>query len=186
MLKALLAVPLLAAAACGGGSGSSGATAADVRQLNTLSQQVLGAEGSYGAAAGAMTDMMSCQSAQSGYDGQVRPMVDEMQAMGPAMDQQMSGMGHPADADLACAADAMMAELDHHQSAACASASDMPANMAEAADHVAAMTGWADHQLARSHDMGSMSGMGMGGMGGGGMTTGHCVRNGDGTFTMGP
>jgi hypothetical protein len=185
MRQALLALPLLAAAACGG-SGSAAATNGDVQQLNTLSQQVAAAEGSYGAAAGAMTDMTSCAGAESGYHGQVLPMLDEMQAMGPAMDQRMSGMGHPGDADLACAADAMMAELDRHHGVACASPDDMAANMAEAAHHVDAMTQWADHQLARTHDMGARSGTGMGGMGGGGMTTGHCVRNGDGTFTMAP
>jgi hypothetical protein len=186
MRQALLAIPLLAAAACGGGTGSAVATNGDVQQLNTLSQQLVAAEGSYGAAAGAMTDMTSCAGAEAGYHGQARPMIDEMQAMGPGMDQRMSGMGHPGDADLACAADAMMTELDRHHGVACVSADDMAANMAEASHHVAAMTQWADHQLARTHAMGAMSGMGMGGMGGGGMGTGHCVRNGDGTFTMAP
>jgi hypothetical protein len=102
---------------------------------------------------------------------------------------------------MACAAAAMVAELDRHQAAACASAGDMAPNVTEAQQHVATMTDWADHQLVRSHDMGTMmdaggggmmggggmgGGMGGGGMGGGGMSTGHCVQNQDGTYTLQP
>lgn len=43
-----------------------------------------------------------------------------------------------------------------------------------------------NHEMVRSWEMGSMLGMGMGGMGGGGMTTGHCVQNADGSYTMQP
>jgi hypothetical protein len=92
---------------------------------------------------------------------------------------------------MTCAADAMMAELDHHHDVACASATDMGPNITEAHRHVTAMTQWADHQLTRSSDLGSMmgGGMGGGGMGGGGMmtgggATGHCVHNQDGTYSL--
>jgi hypothetical protein len=34
--------------------------------------------------------------------------------------------------------------------------------------------------------MGATMGMGMDGMGGGGMTTGHCVHNQNGTYTLQP
>jgi hypothetical protein len=79
-----------------------------------------------------------------------------------------------------------MAELDRHKAAACASATDMAPNKTEAQQHVAAMTQWADHEMSRSAEMGSMMGTTMGGMGGGGTTTGHCVHNADGSYTMQP
>lgn len=172
----------LAAAACGGTSGSS--SGADPRNLNALSQSIVSAAAAYGVQASAMTDATACNGDETGYDGQVRPMVEQMQSMGPQMDQMMSSMGRGADADMACAANAMMAELDHHKGMACSSPADMGPNEVEAQRHVGAMTEWADHQMVRSHDMGSMEGMGMGGMGGGGMMTGRCVDNGDGTFKM--
>jgi len=184
MWKHLAVLSALAAAACGGGSSSSSSAASDARTLNSLSQQVASAAGSYGAQAGMMMNHSGCTTDESTYDAQVRPMIDQMVTMGPTMDTQMSGMGHPADADMACGAAAMMAELDRHQAAACASMSDMGPNMTEAAMHVTTMTGWADHQLVRSFAMGSGSGMGMGGMGGGSMSTGHCVHHADGSYTL--
>ena len=85
---------------------------------------------------------------------------------------------------MACSANAMMTELDHHQSAACQSTVDMGADEAEAQRHAGAMTEWANHAANRSHDLGSMMGMGM--MGGAGSTTGHCVHNADGSYTLSP
>jgi hypothetical protein len=41
----------------------------------------------------------------------------------------------------------------------------MTPNKTEAQQHVTAMTQWGDHQMARSAEMGSMMGMGMGGSG---------------------
>ena len=76
----------------------------------------------------------------------------------------------------------MMAELDRHKAVACASSTDMALNKTEAQQHVTTMTRWADHGMARSAEMG----MGMGGMGGSGTTTGHCVHNADGSYTMHP
>ncbi len=166
------------AAACGGSSGSSGD---GPRTLNSLSQNVSAAAEAYGIQASSMTDPMSCNADESSYDAQLRPMVEQMQAMAPGMDQSMSSMGHGDDADMACAANAMMAELDRHKGVACSSTTDMGPNKTEAQNHVAFMTQWADHQIVRSDEMGSM--MGTGGMGGE-MKTGHCVHNADGTYTM--
>jgi hypothetical protein len=174
---------VLTGAACGGSGTPSSST--DVQALNTLAQDVSTAASAYGAQAGGMTDLPGCNAGEAGYDGQVRPMIAQMEGMGPAMDQMMSSLGHAGDADMVCSAHAMMAELDRHHAAACASTTDMGPNRTEAQHHVDAMKEWADHQLVRSHDMGTMMGSGMGGMGGGGMTTGHCVDQG-GTLTMQP
>jgi hypothetical protein len=89
-----------------------------------------------------------------------------------------------SDADMTCTADAMMAELDRHHAVACASTSDMGPNVTEAQQHVAAMTDWADHQMARSQELGGMMG-GTGGMGGTGSPSGHCVHD-DTGYHMGP
>lgn len=175
-----LATLALTAVACGGSSGSG----VSPQAMNELSRSIASAAATYGTQASAMTDAGACRSDESSYDAQVRPMVEQMQGMAPQLDQAMGSMGHGADADMTCAAKAMMAELDRHGSAACASTGDMGSNRAEADRDVAAMTEWADHQLVRSQAMASMMGTGMGGMGGGGMTTGHCVQNADGTYSM--
>jgi hypothetical protein len=184
MRKALLLLTVFSAAACGGTT--SGVSSAEIQAFNAAALGVSAAAASYGTQAAAMTSTATCTSAQGAYDPQARPRVLEMQGMGPRMDRGMGSMGHMADEDMACAANAMMAELDRHAAIACASAADMTPNMAEAQQHVATMTQWADHQMVRSDEMGSMMGTGMGGMAGGGMTTGHCVHNADGSYTMQP
>lgn len=176
----------LVAQACGGGSSSS-TSAGTPQQLNALAQDVAGAASAYDTRAAGMASVAVCASDEDQYDGQVRPEVEQMQAMGPHMDQMMMGsLGDAADADMACAADAMMAELDHHRSMACASTTDMAPNMDEAHRHATAMAQWTDHEMVRTSAMGSGSRMGggMGGMPGGGMSTGHCVKNQDGSYSM--
>jgi hypothetical protein len=184
MRRLALAVAFAATAtACGG---SSGTTSPDPRRFSALSQQVATTAASYGAQASGMASAAACSADESTYDGQVRPMVTELQGMGPAMDDRMGSMTRGSDADMDCAANAMLAELDRHRAAACGSPTDMGPNRAEAQQHVAAMTQWADHEMARSAEMGDMMGSGMGGMGGAGATTGHCVRDADGTYRMQP
>jgi hypothetical protein len=186
MRKALLLLAVLSAA-CGGTT--SGVSSAEIQAFNAAALGVSTAAASYGTQAATMTSAATCTSAQGAYDPQARPKVVEMQGMGAAMDRSMvsmGSMGHMADDDIACAANAMMAELDRHRSVACASGTDMTPNKAEAQQHVATMTLWADHQMVRSNAMGSMMGTGMGGMAGGGITTGHCVHNPDGSYTMQP
>lgn len=180
-MRTTFAALALAAAACGGSSSTPGA---NPLTFNTLSQDISSAATGYGTKASGMTDAMACSTDETGYDAQVRSMVEQMHGMAPDMDQMMSSLGHGSDGDMTCAANAMMAELDHHKGAACSSMTDMGPNKAEAQRHVAAMTEWAEHQMVRSNDMASMMGTGMGGMGGGGMTTGHCVHNADGTYSM--
>ncbi len=182
----LLGLPL-GLAACGG---TTGFDSSQVQALAATSQAVAASAANYATQATTMTSASSCAGMQGAYDAQVRPMVGAMQGMGPSMDEMMGSMNHMADADMECGANAMMAELDRHRAMACASSSDMAPNVAEAGQHAATMTRWADHQAARAHEMGSMMGMGgmMGGSGGTGTTasTGRCVRGTDGSYTIQP
>ncbi len=178
----VLALPVLLAA-CGGMS--SGLDSGQIQSFSSTALAVSSAATTYGNQAATMTSASTCAADQSAYDGQVRPMVDRMQGLAPAMDGMMGSMSHMADGDMACAAAAMMAELDRHGTAACASATDMAPNVAEASQHVAAMNQWAAHQAARAHEMGSMMGMsGMMGGTGGAIPTGHCVQAVDGSYHL--
>jgi hypothetical protein len=189
MRHTLLALAVLAVA-CGGSSSPSSAD--EVRTLNGLAADSASATSTYGSQAAAMSDTTSCNADESTYEARIRPMITRMRGMGPSMDLMMTSLGHPADSDIACGADAMMAELDRHHAAACASTTDMSPNEAEAQNHVTMMTAWADHQEVRTYAMGTMmgagmmGGMGMGGMAGNGMTTGHCVHDQDGSYSMLP
>jgi hypothetical protein len=166
--------------ACGGG-GASVTTADQVRDFDATAQAISSAASSYGTATAAMPGLAACTADESGYEAQVRPLLDHMRTGSAGMDTLMSSLGPRADADMACATSAMAAELAHHAAIACASPTDMSPNESEAARHVQAMIAWADHQHVRTEQMGSM--MGMGGMAGG-MTTGTCRRNADGTYTL--
>jgi hypothetical protein len=167
-----------------GSSSTNGVSQADVQAYAALAQQVGSSAAAYGTAASATVDVSSCQSTHTSYDGQVHPMLDRLRSMSGGMDQQMDAMGRAVDGDLSCGADALTAELDHHDAVACTSTS-MSANYVEDARHVSAMTAWAAHQQARADEMGGMMGMGM--MGGtAGTSTMTCHRNADGTFTLGP
>ena len=68
-----------------------------------------------------MMNVTACTTDQTGYDAQVRPMVEQMQGLGPTMDQMMGSLGHAPDADMTCAANAIMSELDRHKAVACSS-----------------------------------------------------------------
>jgi hypothetical protein len=186
MRRTILLLSLLAAA-CGGTT--SGASSTEVRAFNLSAQGASAAAASYGTQAAAMTSATTCASAQATYVSQIQPMLDQMRTMGTSMDGQMGSMGHMADGDMECAANAMLAEGARHGSVACASATDMTPNKSEAAQHVATMELWANHQMVRSSAMGSMMAMGtgmMGGMNGGTGSTGHCVHEPDGSYAMQP
>ena len=182
-LAALLALALVLAAC---GSSTSGLDTAEIQAFNSTAQGVSAAVAAYGTQAAAMTSSATCTSAQTAYDAQVRPMVGQMQGMGPDMDGMMGSMNHMDAEDMGCSANAMLAELNRHQAVACASTTDMTPNKAEAAQHVASMSQWAGHAMNRSHDLASMAGMSMGGMMGSGSTTGHCIHNANGSYTFQP
>lgn len=179
---ALLALALTLAA-CGGST--TGLDTAEIQAFNASAQGVSAAATTYGTQAATMTSPATCGSIQASYDSQVRPMVEQMQGMGADMDAMMGSMGHMDAQDIGCSADAMRVELDRHRAVACASTTDMVPNKAEAQRHVGAMTQWASHAKGRSHDLATMSGMGMGGMGSG-TTGGHCIHNADGSYTFQP
>jgi hypothetical protein len=182
MRYAFLALALTVVA-CGGST--SGLDATEIQKFNTAAQGVSTAALTYGNQAAAMTSPATCASAQNTYDSQVRPLVGQMQGMGASMDAMMGSMNHMDAEDMGCSANAMMAELDRHRTASCASTTDMTPNKSEAQQHVAMMTQWANHEMGRSHDLASMAGMGMGNMGSG-TTNGHCVHNADGSYTFQP
>jgi hypothetical protein len=174
----------LTLAACGGST--SGLNTTEIQAFNTSAQGVSAAVTTYGTQAAAMTSPATCSTTQTSYDSQVRPMVGQMQGMGADMDSMRGSMNHMDAEDLGCSANAMLAEMNRHQAVACASTTDMTLNKAEASQHVSSMTQWANHAMARSHDLASMSGMNMGGMMGSGSTTGHCIHNADGSYSFQP
>lgn len=183
--QALVALALtLTLAACGGST--SGLDTAEVQAFNSSAQEVSAAVATYGTQAAAMTSPTTCTSAQTSYDSQVRPMVGQMQGMGGDLDSMMGSMNHMDAGDMACTANAMLAEMNRHQAIACASTTDMTPNKTEAQQHVASMSQWASHAMNRSHDLASMGGMNMGGMMGSGSTTGHCIHAADGSYTFQP
>lgn len=169
-------------AACGGSS--SGVSTADVQAYNTDARDVAAAADAYAIQAATMGSAAACATDESGYDGQVRPLVGRMQGHGAGMDAMMGSMGHLVDGDMECTANAMLAELDRHRAAACLSPADMGPNVTEAQQHAFAMSQWASHAASRSHDLGVMMGMGMS-MGAGGTTSGHCTT-GSGGYALGP
>jgi hypothetical protein len=174
-VRRILAACLVAAAAACGSEGSTDAE--QVAEFKATADHIDAAATAYGNAAPGMVDRAACLSTHAGYDAAVRPMVERMREMSGWMDEHMASMGGGADADMVCGADAMVAELDRHAAAACASATDMPANAAEVTAHAGAMHDWAEHQRARADEMdGMMSGGGMmgGGRMGGGSTTFAC------------
>jgi hypothetical protein len=120
-------------------------------------------------------------------------MVDRMKQLCGGLDDHMKSLGRPGDADLACASNAMAAEVVRHRAAACTAAVD--ANKLEAARHAGAMDDMIAHQSGRATELGSamgMSGMMDGGMMGadGGWTLpdggmmGACYGSSDGGYMM--
>lgn len=172
-LHRVTALLLLAAGVACGVHGP--ADAPDVATFRATAGEIDAAAAGYDAAAAGVADREACLEVHAGYRGDVGPMIDRMRAMADEMDARMSATCDDArHADMACAADAMRAELDRHGAAACPSEHDMAANAAEAAGHVAAMRAWAEHQRVRAGELDGTMGGGM--MGGGGM-------HGSSTFT---
>jgi uncharacterized protein (DUF111 family) len=183
MTRVAIPALVLALAACG--SSKSEPNTTEIQAFNTAAVAVSAAAVDYGVHAASMTSQATCITARDAYDTTARPLVGELQRMGASMDAMMGSMGHRDSGDMGCSANAMMSELDRHRIAACASTTDLNLDKAEAQVHVATMEIWANHEMGRSHDLGSMAGMAMGGMADG-TTTGHCVKNADGSYTFQP
>lgn len=167
----------LGAAACGGATGSA-RDASALTAYQAVGQQMTTTLTAYAADAAAMPDVAACDAAYGRYQGAMPPLAERMREMSQAMDQRMAQAGHPGF-DMGCMADAMRAELGHHHAAACAGA-DLAADRQEAAEHVATMSRFMEHQRVRYQDAGSWMGM----MGNPDGTTFSCVENPDGTFTI--
>ena len=175
-----LLVLVVIATACG-----SHVSPTDIQSFRSDALAVSAAASTYGNQAAQMQSVASCTTLHQGYDSQVRPMVGRMQSLAPNMDSMMGDEQHMGDADMDCAANAMMAELDAHRNAACASSSDMAQNVAEAQRHSGAMMQWAAHEADRSEELGSLMGMAMG-MGGNGSSGSHCRHDSDGGYSLHP
>jgi hypothetical protein len=190
-MKRLMVAVALGVGACSGSNTSS--TSADVQSLTSVAQDMSAAVASYRSSAAAMSDASTCQAAQSSYDAQMGPMVDRMKQLCGGLDDHMKSSGHPGDADLACASNAMGAEVVRHKAAACAAAVDV--DKVEATRHADAMDDLIAHQSGRATELGSA--MGMSGMMDGGMmgadggwtlpdggTMGACYGSSDGGYMM--
>ena len=180
MRYSLLLLVVMTAVACG-----SHVSSTDVQSFRSDALTVSAAASTYGNQTAQMQSVTNCMSLHQQYDSQVRSVIGRMQSVAPAMDSMMADEQHMSDGDMGCSADAMMAELDAHRSAACLSSTDMTSNVAEAQRHAALMTEWAAHEESRSQELGSLMGMGMG-MSGAGTSTGRCQHHADGTYSLQP
>lgn len=176
----VVAAGALAATACGVGMDETSSDVAAMQAYQALGQDVSGAVATYQAETATLPDDPTCQSAHEEYATQMAAMVDRMVTMSGAMDRHMAENGHAVPIDMACVAEVMAAEFERHHAAACA-ATDLAADESEAAGHVSAMASLLRHQRVRYERAGSMMGM----MGATTESTWTCVKNDDGSFTIG-
>lgn len=173
----------LATTACGGtgapGS-TSGAAQTAARDYQTTGQSLSAAVAQYQAASAAMPDVAACTTTLAAYEAQVSPLIDRMRTASGAMDQYMDDYMGRSAADMACVAAAIALEYQRHLGVACA-APTLTGDRTEAAQHVATMSSWIDHQKVRYEQMGAAIGM----MPATTDTTWFCQQNPDGSFTMG-
>jgi hypothetical protein len=170
-----VAAAVLAVSACS----DSTLTPATVQSFAQLNQDMSDAVSAHRVQAAALPDLAACQAADTAYSTRISPMVQSQQQFGGQMDDYMRSMGHSMDADMACGAGELAAELARHQAVACASS--IAANQAEAMHHVDAMDELIAHQQVRAGEAGSM--MGNPGMMGGGAGTWQCEHEADGGYT---
>ena len=176
MRDSLLLLVFLTPVGCG-----SHLSSTDIQSFRSDALAVSAAASAYGNQTAQMQSVTNCMSLHQAYDSQVRPLIGRMQSMAPAMDSMMTDEQHMSDGDLGCGADAMMAELEAHRTAACASSTDMGSNETEAQRHAGAMMDWAAHEASRSQELGSMMGMS-----GAGSSTGRCQHHADGSYSLQP
>lgn len=161
----------LAVSACGStpAPASEVVSTSDLDTYRSLAEQTQAAATSYRATMmGVGATLGTCATIHDAYDRQVRPWVSRMSGMSGSMDGYIDAHNGGDFADLTCVAAGMLAELDAHRAAACAS-SDFGIDRAEAARHVDAMATYAGHQLQRCGEMGR-------GMGGGGWNWGPMMN----------
>jgi cytochrome c2 len=175
---------VLALGACGTDAPKTTSQPSAAEQSAALTYQTTGADmtavlAQYQAGTSTIQDVSTCQSVEAAYQQTMGPIIDRMSTVSATMDQYMSGLLGPADADMGCVAAAMKAEFARHVAAAC-SLPDVTADRAEATQHEATMASWADHERVRYEQMGSALGM----MPATTATTWACQHDADGSFTL--
>jgi hypothetical protein len=170
-IRIAILYPVLALAACG--RSTPPPAPAEAAQLRALATTVVSVIESYGARAAAMASSAACRADRAGYEARVGPAIESIGALAARLDPWLQARGPSEYADLACAASAMLAELERHTDIACTSP-DLPANRAETAAHVLVMERWADLALARLGEVSAPGGREGAGSGP------RCVRFSDG------
>jgi len=166
----LLAV---AAIACGSGSQTSSVGASEITSYQDLADHVAIAATAYRSTMmDASTTLAMCADVHAGYDREVRPLVEQMVALGGDMDGFMDAHHGSGEADMECDATSLMQELDAHAVIAC-SLANLDDDRAEVVRHVGSMTGYTDHARQRCGEM--MAGLDGQGWQWGGMMAG-CGR----------
>ena len=160
-----------ALSACGSAPApaSDAVSTSDLDTYRSLAEQTQAAASSYRATmTGAGATLATCATIHDAYDGQVRPWISKMSGMSGSLDGYIDAHHGGDFADLTCVVAGMLAELDAHRAAACASP-DFGIDRAEAVRHADAMATYAGHQLQRCGEMGR-------GMGGGGWNWGPMMN----------
>jgi Cytochrome c len=158
--RLIVILAAIAATGCGGPAGTSSsdqsqppADRASIATYQELTANVQSAALAYGnSMSGPGMTMAGCAAAHDAYDTQVRPWMSRMVQMGGSMDGFMDGHSGATYADMSCAANAMLAELDAHRHAACTFGT-LSQDQAEAARHAGVMTSYAGHMYDRCGQM---------------------------------
>ena len=149
---------LAVAAGCGMGMTNT-PTPADPTAYQQLAMDIQAKVETHRAQAADAGTVDACNAEHTRYDGELRPMLDQLQMRSGPMDTCMTKMGKAGDADMATTCTSMVSELDRHKSVACAP--DLAADKAEAVRHCDAMKTWLASEDTRATFLkGGMGGMG--------------------------
>lgn len=144
----------LALTACGDDDASSAsASTSDIRAARDLSLSVGDEVTAY--ANGMMAhagDAAACEQVHAEYAAHMRPMLDDLVQMGPAMDGFVDRHGGRNASDFSCVAASMRDELNQHGQVACTFDS-MAEDETEAQRHIAAMLAYNAQLGARCNQM---------------------------------
>ena len=166
IVAAMMSVALTPACGASDESNPAGAGADDIA---TYRQSVIEVRSSATAYQTSMLDeatatVATCQELQDQYDSDVRPHVLQVEEWGIAMDTFMGQHGGSAMADVDCAGESILSELDEHHARACRLA-DLTADQAEAVRHVGVVTSYTHHLDERAAQMMNALGGGAAGWG---------------------
>lgn len=120
--------------------GACGAsTAPDIATYQQLLTQAGSVVATHLDAGTQVTTVADCTLEHSRYDGQMRPLVTQMQSMSGEMDACWMGSGHMMGGGFGAGCNSMLSELDAHAAAACPSM-DVAQDWAETRRDCEAMT----------------------------------------------